>query len=165
MNYSWIKTRFETWITRIDVRGVCLFNLQYLITQMAYLILNGYQISKSSILFFISRYTDYLCQVGSGNVIRSKWWLIVNVCSTWSMVQLKTRFSTWIIRNEVYGICLMHLSYLITFMAYLCSQSASIFQIKCFMFAWTIYRLFVLNRAGNVILSKNGIYMFARNEA
>jgi hypothetical protein len=37
MKHSWLKSRFETWITKIDVLGVCLFNLSYLITNMAYL--------------------------------------------------------------------------------------------------------------------------------
>jgi hypothetical protein len=42
---------------------------------------------------------------------------------------------------------LFHLSYLITFMAYLCSQWTPNVQFKYFIFDWSIYRLFVLNRA------------------
>jgi hypothetical protein len=41
---------------------------------------------------------------------------------------------------------LLHLPYLITLMAYLCSQRTPSVQIKYFMFDWSIYRLFVLNR-------------------
>jgi hypothetical protein len=37
------------------------------------------------------------------------------VCSTWSIVELKTRFETWITRNDVNGLSLFNLSYLIKF--------------------------------------------------
>jgi hypothetical protein len=72
--------------------------------------------------------------------------IFVNVCSTWCMVQLIPRFETLITRNDVYGVSLFHLSYLITLMVYLCSQWTLKFQMKYFMFDWSIYRLFVLNR-------------------
>jgi hypothetical protein len=71
--------------------------------------------------------------------------IFVNVCSTWSMVELETRFETWIIRNYVNGVCLFHLSILIMLMAYLWSQRTPNFQIKYFMFDLSIYRLFGLN--------------------
>jgi hypothetical protein len=73
--------------------------------------------------------------------------IFVNICSTRSIVELKTRYETWITRNDVNVVSLFHLSYLITLMAYLCSQWTSSVQIKYFMFDWSIYRLFVLNRA------------------
>jgi hypothetical protein len=38
---------------------------------------------------------------------------IRNVCSTWSMVELKTRFETWITRNEVNGVSFLNFFYLI----------------------------------------------------
>jgi hypothetical protein len=45
------------------------------------------------------------------------------VCSLdMGAVDLKTRFESWIKRNEVYGVRFLHFSYLITLMAYLCSQ-------------------------------------------
>jgi hypothetical protein len=44
--------------------------------------------------------------------------------------------------------------FLITLMAYLCSQRTQNIQIKYFMFDWSIYRLFVLNTGWNVNLSK-----------
>jgi hypothetical protein len=67
------------------------------------------------------------------------------VCSTCSVVKLITHFDTWKPRNNVNGVCLFHLSYLKTLMAYLCSQSTPNVHIKYFMFDWSIYKLFVLN--------------------
>jgi hypothetical protein len=69
-----------------------------------------------------------------------------NVCSTWSMVEIKSRFEAWITKNDVNGVILIHLSYLITLMAYLWSQWKPNVQIKYIMFDWWIYFLFVLNR-------------------
>jgi hypothetical protein len=40
--------------------------------------------------------------------------IFVYVCSTCSVFELKTRFDTWIARNEVIGVYWFHLSYLIT---------------------------------------------------
>jgi hypothetical protein len=73
--------------------------------------------------------------------------IFVNVCSTWGIIELKKRFETWITRNYVNGLILFHLSYLITHMAYLCSQWAPTVQIKYFMFVWSIYSICVLNRS------------------
>jgi hypothetical protein len=75
--------------------------------------------------------------------------IFVNVCSTWRIVKLKKRFESWIKRNDINGESLCKLPYLITLMAYLCSQRTPKVQIKNFMFDWSIYRLFVLNRAWN----------------
>jgi hypothetical protein len=72
--------------------------------------------------------------------------LFLNVCSTWSIAEHKTRFEAWITRNDVNGVSLFHLSYLITLMAYLCSQWTPNVQMKYYMFDSSIYRLFVLNR-------------------
>jgi hypothetical protein len=72
--------------------------------------------------------------------------IFLNVSSTWSIVELNTRFEAWITRNDVNGVSFFHLSYLITPMAYLCSQWTPKVQIKYFTFDWSIYRLFVLNR-------------------
>jgi hypothetical protein len=63
-----------------------------------------------------------------------------------SIVELKTRFETWITRNDVNGVDLFHLPYLITLTAYMCSQWTPNVQIKYFKFHWSIYRIFVLNR-------------------
>jgi hypothetical protein len=72
--------------------------------------------------------------------------IFVIVSSTCNMVELKTHFETWITRNDVNGVSWFHLSYLITLMAYLCSQRTPNVQIKYFMFDWPIYRQFELNR-------------------
>jgi hypothetical protein len=72
--------------------------------------------------------------------------IFVYVWSSWSIVELKTRFETWIKRNDVNGVSLINFPYLINLMAYLCSQWTPRVQINYFMFDWTIYRLFVLNR-------------------
>jgi hypothetical protein len=71
--------------------------------------------------------------------------IFVYICSSWNIVELRTRFETCITRSDVNGVRLFHLSYLITLMAYLCSQWTLNIQIKYFMFDWSIYRLFVLN--------------------
>jgi hypothetical protein len=73
--------------------------------------------------------------------------LYVYASSSWSIGDLKTRFETWITRNVVNGVRFLHLSYLITVMAYLWSQWTPNVQIKFVMFDWLIYRLFVLNTA------------------
>jgi hypothetical protein len=70
--------------------------------------------------------------------------IFINDCSTWSMVQLNTRFVLWITRNDV-NVNLFHLSYLIILTVFQSSQWTPNVQIKYFMFDWSIYRLFVLN--------------------
>jgi hypothetical protein len=72
--------------------------------------------------------------------------IFVYVCSTWGIVELKSRFETWITRKDVNGVWFFHVSYLITPMTYLCSQRAPNFQVKHFMYDWSIYRLFGLNK-------------------
>jgi hypothetical protein len=68
------------------------------------------------------------------------------VSSTWRKVELKTRFEKWITRNDVNGVSLFHLSYLIMLMVYQCFQRTPNVQIKSFMSDWSIYRLFVIDR-------------------
>jgi hypothetical protein len=80
--------------------------------------------------------------------------IFVHICSTWSIVQYKTRFVAWITRNEVKAVSLFNLLYFITIMVYLYSQRTRNFQIKYSSFHRSICRLFVQNHAGNVILSK-----------
>jgi hypothetical protein len=52
---------------------------------------------------------------------------------------IKTRFETWLTRNDVNGNWF-------TFLIYLSSHCERNDQIKYFMFDWSIYRLFALNR-------------------
>jgi hypothetical protein len=74
--------------------------------------------------------------------------IFVNVWSTWCMVELNTCFTTGITRNDVNGVSLFYLSYIKTLMPYLCSQWSPNVEIKYFMFDWSIYRVFMLDRSG-----------------
>jgi hypothetical protein len=140
-----LKTRFETWITKNDVNCVNLFHLYFLITLMAYLC--SQWTPKVQIKYFLFDWTIY------GQFVLNTDWkhdsfqmmIFVNVCSTLSMFQLKTRLEPWITRNDVKGVSLCQIPYLITHMANLCSRTIPNVQIKYFMFDWSIYRLFVLN--------------------
>jgi hypothetical protein len=129
-----LKTRFEASITRNDLNGVSFFHLSYLITLMANCAHNGHQLSKSSILCLNGRSTVYLWHIGPGKHDSLQIMKFVNVSSTWRIIEPNTCFMTWITRNDVDGVILFHLSYMITLMAYLCSQWAPTVQIKEFMF-------------------------------
>jgi hypothetical protein len=141
-----LKTRYETRITRNDVNGVILFHLSYLIT------LKGYLCSQWTPLVQI-KYFKFDLPNNRLFLLHRRWkrdtlqiTIFVYVSSAWSIVELKTRFEIWITRNDVNGISLFHLSYLITLVAYMCSKWAPNFQFKYFMFDWSICRLFVLKR-------------------
>jgi hypothetical protein len=123
-----------------------MFYLSYLITLMAYLCLQ--RTSNVQIRYFNFHWSN------SSLFMLNKTWkrdslqmmILVNVCSTWSMVQLKTRLETWITLSDVNSERFLHLSYLITLMVYLRSQRTPNVQIKYFMFDWSIFTPFVLNR-------------------
>jgi hypothetical protein len=72
--------------------------------------------------------------------------IFVYICSTFNLVDLKTRFDSWITRNDVNDVNLFPFSYLITVMLYLCSHWAQKVQMVYFVFDWSICRLFLLNR-------------------
>jgi hypothetical protein len=72
--------------------------------------------------------------------------IFVIVCSAWDIVKLNTCFETWTTRNDLNGVGLFNLSYLITLMIYLWSQRTPNVKINYFMFDWSMNRLFVLNR-------------------
>jgi hypothetical protein len=73
--------------------------------------------------------------------------IFVYFYSTWGIVEVKMHFETWITRNDVIGgVCLTFL--LITLKAYLCSQGTPNVQMMYFMFDWSIFSPFVLNRSG-----------------
>jgi hypothetical protein len=141
-----IQRRCETWITRNTVNGVSKFHLSYLITPMAYLCSQWTQtVQIKYFMFYWSIYRLFLLIMGwKHNSLQMM--IFVNFCSTWSMGELKKLFETWITRNDVNGVSLFHLSYLITLLAYLCSQWTPNVQLKCFMFDWFIYRQILLNR-------------------
>jgi hypothetical protein len=112
-----LKTRFETSITRNDINCVSMFNLCYLITLMTYL----WSQRTQNVQF---KYFMFDCSIQRLFVLNTCWkrdslqmMIFVNVCSTWSMVQLITRFGTSVTRNDVNGVSLFHLSYLITLIA------------------------------------------------
>jgi hypothetical protein len=65
------------------------------------------------------------------------------------MQQGSTKNAFWDMNNTKWRkwCSLFHLSYLITLMVYLRSQQTPDVQIKYFMFGWSIFTLFVLNRA------------------
>jgi hypothetical protein len=149
-----LKARFEKWITRNDVNGVGLFYLSYLITLMVYL--RSQSTPNVQIKCFMFDWSMYrLCVLSRGLKRDSLQIMIfVYVCSTWGLVQINTRFDNWITWNDINGICLFYLSYLIKLMVYLCSQLTPNVQMKCFMFDRSMYRLCVLNRGWKVTLSK-----------
>jgi hypothetical protein len=122
------------------------FNLCYLITLMTYLC--SQRTPNVQIKYFM-----FDCSIWSLFLLNTRWkrdslqmTIFVNVFPTWSIVELKKRFETSITRNDVNGVSLFNLCYLITLMTYLCSQRSPNIQIKYFMFDWSIYRLFMLNR-------------------
>jgi hypothetical protein len=146
MKHRWIKTLYETWIKINDVNGVCFFYHPYLITLMAYLCSQRPpNVQIKYVMFDWSIYRLFVL-----NMVRKLDSFQMNVfvycSSTWSMLQLKTCFEASITRNDAYGVSLIHLSYLITLLAYLCSQWTLNAQINYFMLDWSIYTLFVLNR-------------------
>jgi hypothetical protein len=133
---------------------VCLFNLSYLITLMACLCSRrtpNFQIK--CFMFDRSFNRQFVLNTGWKRDYLQMM-TFVNICSSWSMVQLNTRFESSITSNDVNGVSLFHLSYLITLMAYLISQRTPNAQINYFMLDLSIYTLFVLDRAENMTLSK-----------
>jgi hypothetical protein len=136
---------FETWITRNDVNGVSLYHHFYLINLMVYLC--SQWTPEFQIKYFMFDWSIYRLFVINTACKRDSLHMMIflNICSKWIMVEFKTRFESWITRNDVNGVTLFHLSYLITLKAYLCSQWTPNVQIKYFVFDWTIYNLLLLN--------------------
>jgi hypothetical protein len=139
-----LKIRFESLITRIEINGVSLCYLPFLITLMVYLCSKRTpNVQMMYFMFDLSIYSIFVLnrswkRESPNNVIRI-------VYSTWGIVELKTRFETRIRSDDVYGVSLYNLSHLITLIAYLCSEKSPNVQINCFMFDCSIYKLFVLN--------------------
>jgi hypothetical protein len=131
-----LKTRFETWITGNDVNGVRLFNLSYLITLMAYM--GSQRTPNVQTKYFMFDWSIYRIFVLNKGLKRDSLQVMnfVNVCLTWWLFQLKSRFDTSITRNDVYGVSLFHISYLITLKVYPCWQWTPKFKIKYFMLHW-----------------------------
>jgi hypothetical protein len=145
MRHIWSKICFEAWITANGLNGICLYHFSNLITLMALLCSQWTPNVQMKYLMF--DWSIYRIFVLNRDWKRDSLQMMVffNVCSTWSMVELKTRFETWITRNDVNGVSLFNFTYLITLKAYLCSQREPNVQIKHFVFECSICRLFVLN--------------------
>jgi DNA-directed RNA polymerase subunit RPC12/RpoP len=96
-----IKKRIATWITRNDVNGPTLFHLSYLITLRAYLC--SQSAPNVQIKYFMFDSSMYRLFVLNRSWKRDslQMMIFVYVCSTCSVVELKTRFETWITRNDV----------------------------------------------------------------
>jgi hypothetical protein len=117
-----LKTRFVLWITRNCVNGVILFHLYYLINLMAYMC-SQWTPNVQMKYFIFDWLINRLFVLNTGWKLDSLQMMIVEiVCSTLCIVQLKTRFVKWTTTNNVFGVNLFHLSYLLTLMVYLCSQ-------------------------------------------
>jgi hypothetical protein len=122
-----------------------LCHLSYLITLLAYLC--SQRSPNVQIKYFMIDWS-----IKSLFVLNRGWkrkplliMIYVYICSTLGIDELKNRFDPWTTWNNVNGASLFHLSYIITLMAYLCSQRTPNVQVKHFMFDSSIYILFVLN--------------------
>jgi hypothetical protein len=141
-----LKTLFFSLINKNEVKRVSLLHLCYLIILMIYLC--SQWTSNLQIKYFMFDWS-----INRIFVLNRAWkrdalekLLFVYVSSTWSIGELKTCFEAWITRKDLNGESLLHLSYLVTLMAYLCSHTSPKVQIKYFMFDWSIYRFLVLFR-------------------
>jgi hypothetical protein len=140
-----LKTCFETWITRNDVNGVK-FVLRFLFNNT----------SGLPVLTMGTKCPNQVFYVWLGDLqtfALNTWWkrdslqmIFLYVCSTFSVVELKTCFESLITRNDVNDVNLFLFSYLITLVLYMCSHCSINIQIVVFIFEWSIYILFLLNR-------------------
>jgi hypothetical protein len=105
-------------------------------------------------------YPQAICVKRSCKYFSLQIMIFVYDCATWITVELKTCCDTWITSNDVNGVCLFKLSYLITLMAYLCSHWTPKVQINYLKFDWSIYRLFVLNRDFKLVSLKIMIFAY-----
>jgi hypothetical protein len=140
------KKRYETWIKRNFVIGVIVFHLSYSITLTTYLCSQCDPNIQFKYFMFDSTIYRFLVLNRGWKLESHQLMLFVYVCSTWIVVDLKPKFETWRTRNFVNGVNLFHHPYLITLTTYLYWQWATKVQIKYFIFDWSIYILFVLNR-------------------
>jgi hypothetical protein len=107
------KTRMESWNARNDVSGVYCFHL--LFNNCFGLAVSTMGTNCPSQVFYVwlvdlqSICAKYRLEHDSLEIM-----ILVYVCSTSSVVELKTLFETWIARNDVNGVYWFHLSYLIT---------------------------------------------------
>jgi hypothetical protein len=91
-----LKALFETWITRNCINGVNFFHLSYLITLTVYLC--SQWAPNVQIKYFMCDLSIYRLFVLNRCWKRDslQMMIIVYICSTCSVVELKTHFETWI---------------------------------------------------------------------
>jgi hypothetical protein len=135
LNRAWKPVSLQIMIFVYMVNGGSLFQLSYLITLMAYLCSQLTSVQIMYLMFNWSNYRLFVLNKGWKRV-SLQIMLFVYICSKWGIVDLKTNFETWITRNDVNGVGLFHLSYLITLMAYLCSKWTPNVQIMYFIIDW-----------------------------
>jgi hypothetical protein len=124
-----LKTRFETFITRNDLNGVFTntYGLPVLTTDTKW-----------------PNYVFYVWLVDLQTICAKyglETWCSANDYIRKYLLDMKhgskkTRFETSITRNDINGVSLFHLSYLLTLMAYLRLQWTPNIQIKYFMTDW-----------------------------
>jgi hypothetical protein len=129
------KQRLETWITPNNGIRTCLLDMSHIWTKKAFWDVNNRKWRKWCKIVSISYLTTlkaYLCSQFTRNMqnnyfmficsiftlfVLNRAWkrdslliiIYVYVCSTLNIVELKTRFGTWITRNDQNGVCLLHL--------------------------------------------------------
>jgi hypothetical protein len=119
MKHGTTKNAFWDLNNKNFVHGVSLFHLAYLISLMIYLC--SQWTPNFLIKYFMFDWSIFrLLVLNRGWKLDSFQIIFVCVCSTWSIAELKTCSETWITRNDVNGVSLVHLSYLLTLMIYLC---------------------------------------------
>jgi hypothetical protein len=164
MRHSWIKNAFW-FVNNKKWRIWCKFDFPFLINNTYGLIVLTKD-NKFSNQFFCVWLVDLqtICVKNGWKHDSFQIMILVHVCSTCSVFELKMRFETWKARNVTNNVSLFHLSYLMTHMAYVCSLWTPNVQINYFRLECSIYVLLVLNR--DVTPSKYWYsYMFARHEA
>jgi hypothetical protein len=150
MRNSWTKNAFWGVYKRDDVKCESLYHFSFLITLMAYVC--SKRIPNVQMKYFMAD-----CFIYRPFVINT-WWkldslqikIYLNVCSTWSMAEVKTSFETWITWNDVKGVSLIHLLYVMTLNGFLMFTMDTKRPNEVFYVKWLIYRLFVLNRSGKL---------------
>jgi hypothetical protein len=147
MKHSWSKNAFWDENNMIWRKCFSLFHFSHLITLMAYLC--SQWTPKARIKYFMFVWSIYRIFVLNWERKRVSLQIMVFVyfSSAWGIVEINTRYEMWTTRNDENGVSLFNLSYLITLRVYLFSQRTPNVKINYFMFDWSMYRLFVLNRA------------------
>jgi hypothetical protein len=98
-----LKTSFESWITMNDVNDVLVSPLLFNNTYGLPVFTKNTKCPNEVSYVFLSFYISFMPNTGWKHE-SLKMMIFVNVCSTWSLVELNTRFETWITRNDVNGV-------------------------------------------------------------